>query len=108
LNADAPEQHEFLKQSGQADLTAGYASAVADADQIADHMRKEAERVERVTSLDAAIASLQEQCEHAAAIVRGTVTASETSRNRWREAWSGTGITPESPATMVGWLRRQK
>ena len=107
-NADAPQQHEFLKQTGQTDLAAGYEFTVADADQVADRMRAEAERVERVTSLNAAIAGLEEQREHAAAIVKSAVTASEELSRRWREAWSATGIAPESPTAMLAWMRRRE
>jgi hypothetical protein len=105
-NADAPEQHDFLTQSGQANLTAAYEVSTANADKIADRMRAEAERVERVASLGATIVDLEEQRKRADAVVAETATATEQLRSRWREAWLGVGIMPESPAAMLGWIRR--
>ena len=106
--ADAPEESEFLEQMGGKDLASGYGDAVKQADTFADRMREAAEQVERVAMLDVQIAAWEERRKEASLSLEKVLTEAERVRTGWVDAWTGAHITPGSPATMVGWLRKRE
>jgi uncharacterized protein YhaN len=88
-------------------LADAYEKSVADADAIADRLRREADRVAKLSS----ILAEQEGCRHRANQLK-TQQADLTARleawhQRWREPWQPAGIAPLSPKEMRAWLTRQ-
>jgi uncharacterized protein YhaN len=104
---DVAEERDFLARTGQSDLAAGYEGAVAGADDVADHIREEAERVNRVMNLDSEIARLALRCEEAQAVMDGALKNVAVLGERWAAVWSGCAIVPESPSAMLAWMRRR-
>ena len=104
---DVAEERDFLGRTGQTDLAVGYEGAVAEADHVADHIREEAERVNRVMTLDSEIARLTLRCEDARNGLTAALKVVESVRERWVKAWADCAIVPESPAAMLTWLRRR-
>ena len=105
--ADVEEERAFLARTGQTDLADGYEGAVTGADRVADRMREEAERVNRLMTLEQEISRLGVRCEEAR---NGLAEASKNAgavRTRWSEIWSGCEIVPESPSAMLAWVRRR-
>jgi uncharacterized protein YhaN len=79
---------------------------VADADVIADRLRREADRVAKL----AALLADKESSERRAAELEPTqselAARLKTWQEQWCEAWQVVGITPLSPKEMRGWLNR--
>jgi len=101
------EERDFLVRTGHSDLAVGYEGAVTGADRAADRMREEAERVNRLATLDQEIARLSVRVEEARNGMDEALRNSEAVRARWSGIWSGCGIAPESPSAMLAWLRRR-
>ncbi len=104
---DAAEQHDFLARSGHTDLAAGYEGTVVGADQVADRMREEAERVNRLMTLDTEIARLKLRCQDARNGIDEAQKSAEAVLARWVGIWSDCAIVPESPSAMLTWMRRR-
>ena len=87
------------------DVTArAYELAVAAADDVADRLRREAERVARLAKLLATQrAAATELANAAAAQAALDARASEVAR-AWSAEWAPAGITPRTPAEMRAWL----
>jgi uncharacterized protein YhaN len=87
-------------------LAEAYEQSVADADDIADRLRREADRVAKLAGLLAD----REGCEEKAKVLekqKASITARlEVCQRRWREAWQPAGIVPLSPKEMRAWLTR--
>jgi uncharacterized protein YhaN len=89
-------------------LDAAYESSVGCADDMADQMRREADRVaerERLllekSRVTARIIELEGQDAYLSA--EGKILVS-----RWQETWASCGVMPQSPREMVGWRIRQQ
>lgn len=104
---DVEEERDFLARTGHTDLAVGYEGEVVGADQVADRMREEAERVNRLMTLDEEIARLSARCEEAHTGMAEALKSCEAVRTRWSGIWSGCGILPESPSAMLTWVRRR-
>jgi len=101
------EERDFFARAGHTDLAHGYEEAVVGADRVADRMREEAERVNRLVTLDQEIERLNVRGEEARNGMDEALRESETVRARWLSIWSVCGITPESPSAMLAWQRRR-
>jgi uncharacterized protein YhaN len=90
---------------GQADV---YEQAVGDADDLADRLRREADRVQRQASLLArrdqlarALAALEaEECT--------AVQDEERLRAEWAALWQPCGLAPRTPKEMQAWAARHE
>lgn len=106
---DSQRLAEFLTHfPAQADLPAAYREAVAQADALADRLRREAHRVATRAGLqarrDAAarqVLALRPQADEARAQLRRLEQA-------WAECWRPAGIEPLSPREMRAWLVQQR
>jgi uncharacterized protein YhaN len=87
-------------------LVDAYEKSVADADVIADRLRREADRVAKL----AALLADKEGSERRAAELEATqselTVRLKAWQEQWREAWQVAGIAPLSPKEMRGWLNR--
>jgi uncharacterized protein YhaN len=97
-----------LKHGWYDDLAAGYELLVRAADELADRLRREAERVsEYARSLGERTRLRDEQAD----VQRKTDLAHEGRRSlesRWFELWAPLVIdSPKSPKEMLGWLKKQ-
>ena len=96
---------EFLSELP---LSEGFEQALKAADEHADRLRREAERV----SMLAALAAEREQlaAELASASTRSSELQERAARAQqaWQAAWRAAGIEPNSPVEMRAWLSRQR
>lgn len=84
-------------------LPDAYESAVAEADDIADRLRREAEAVERRASLEARIATLRDDLAERRS-TRGELAAARDSAGiEWAARWEPHGVEPGDPAEMEDW-----
>ncbi len=93
---------------GAANLAQAYAQTVAEADGLADRLRREAGRVASYAALKSRL-----QVAHAAeaeTLARIESLAEEQDRNAeaWRMVWLPLNITPGSPQDMRLWARRMQ
>lgn len=81
-------------------LQDAYADAVTTADEIADRLRRESERVARLAELH----GRQDRLHHELGGVEQAQSTLEKTRTTWQQAWSdiwsSVGITPATPAEM--------
>jgi uncharacterized protein YhaN len=90
------------------DLAEVYQDSVDHADEVADRLRREAERVTRQ-------ATWRAQREKAVKILTQLTAAKDTldaelhqHRGQWHDLWQSAGITPLSPREMYSWLNRHE
>ncbi len=105
---DTAAHAEFLNQFPDDDrLADAYHQSVGGADQVADQLRSDADRVATKAQL---------LKEHAQNLTREAALLAEvtdqdqvqqTNEQRWREVWSTLQIEPRSPVEMREWLREQ-
>lgn len=106
---DAAAQAEFLDQfPGNDDLSEAYHQSVEHADQIADQLRSDADRVatkaqllqQRERNLAGEAALLEEIAE--------LQQRQQATQERWHKLWTDLQINPRSPKEMSDWLRQQE
>jgi uncharacterized protein YhaN len=85
-------------------LPDAYEQSVTQADQTADRMYREADRVQKHAQLLAGI----EAAEASLTALRGRREAAQASKDtllvRWRELWAASGIEPLGPREMRAWI----
>ncbi len=64
--------------------------------------------MEQLAALDIEIAARVRRRAEAETAVATSLKAAEVVRKRWNATWSNCGVTPQSPAAMLGWLRRRQ
>ncbi|HPC33229.1 MAG TPA: AAA family ATPase [Syntrophales bacterium] len=85
-------------------LEDAYEVTVANADDIADRLRREAQRVHVLADLQAAERSLAEQREQIEAESARQVERENRIENEWQALWAPCDIKPHSPKEMRAWL----
>jgi uncharacterized protein YhaN len=88
-------------------LSQGFEQAALAADEHADRLRREAERVSTLAQLAAERERLTREGVALAATRAALQTRAAASDTAWKKAWAAAGIEPESPAEMRAWLARQ-
>jgi len=96
--------HDADSQRTGRDLAEAYADSVAQADEVADRLRREAERVTRQAALLAQREKATKTLEQLAAHRDALDAELRQQRQRWRSLWQPAGITPLSPREMRAWL----
>lgn len=81
-----------------------YEQQVEKADLIADRLRREAGRVNRVAALRARIESLEETIQEIIQQEEKIKTCQENLAARWQAEWESRQIKPLSPKEMLAWL----
>jgi uncharacterized protein YhaN len=88
------------------DLAAAYERSVRDADELADRLRREAERVHQKATFRARLRHLGGRLEALQAERSECGAAREALSDDWRGLWAACGIVPLTPREMRGWLER--
>jgi uncharacterized protein YhaN len=105
LDGEAMNQAAEARETSQA-IAAAYTDSVDQADEVADRLRREAERVTRQATLLAQREKLA-QTLHQLATHRNTVeTGLRLQQQQWCGLWQVAGIVPLSPRAMRTWLDR--
>ncbi|MCF6291103.1 MAG: AAA family ATPase [Desulfobacterales bacterium] len=81
-----------------------YEKNVAQADHIADRLRREAERVAKAASLRARIEGLEETIKEISRQERESADRAEELAAAWRAQWESIQVKPLSPKEMFAWL----
>ena len=102
------KQAEDVGRVDAASLAESYEQSVADADEIADRLRREAARVGERATLEAQREAARAEVEKS---TRALAAAAENLRGcdaAWEEKWRGLEGKPLSPSEMRSWLSRQR
>ena len=89
-------------------LADGLTRAVKAADEHADRLRREAERVSTLSALAAEHEQLDADLAALAAQQRSLEQQAARGEAAWFDAWRAAGIQPTSPLEMRAWLARQR
>jgi uncharacterized protein YhaN len=81
-----------------------YEAAVADADDIADRLRREADAVARGAALRANLERLNERIGRETEALERCTAERQELLHKWTEQWRPAGIEPAEPAGMGPWL----
>lgn len=99
----------FLQEfSPLTNLADAYRRSVEEADQIADRLRSDADRVATKAKIQA---DIEQRLTEAESLERELEVADADSlslESRWKELWAPLSITPLSPLEMRDWLRKQQ
>jgi uncharacterized protein YhaN len=105
LDGEAMGQHADVRETLPA-LAAAYADSVDQADEVADRLRREAERVTRQAALLAQREKLAQTLHQLATHRDAIETELRQQRQQWCGLWRAAGIVPLSPRAMRAWLDR--
>ena len=83
-------------------------AAIAEADERADALRAEADRVNRRARWEADRAQLIERKDELSAERDAALDDLETVRSAWSSSWSSTGVEPLSPREMLAWVQKRE
>jgi uncharacterized protein YhaN len=81
-----------------------YESAVGEADDLADRLRREADRVARQATLQAIHDRLARELSRLQTEQESLLRAEQQLTERWQACWSPCGFAPRTPAEMRSWL----
>lgn len=100
---------EFLERfPSSGNLREAFESSVHTADQIADQLRVDADRVASKCKLQAEMERSEVNGSRFEGEQRRVESLLENTRVRWEELWKPLGIAPLSPLEMRDWLRQQQ
>jgi uncharacterized protein YhaN len=104
----AGDAREILKTLQASTLPAAYERSVEQADEIADRLRREADRVAKRAKL----AADHETRTNQAATVRDMIAAATAELDEigreWLKSWEPASISPASPREMRAWIQDQR
>ena len=106
--ASAKQWHTAGDEPGVPDLAGRYEQAVRKADDLADRLRREANRVATRATLQAQRLSLQPQIAELTAQLADARLARQQPADEWVQGWRPLAIEPLPPREMRAWLRRQQ
>lgn len=86
-------------------LPEAYEKEVARADNLADRLRREADRVAKAAGLRARRESLEQALADIAQRRENLERRDGELQGTWQEQWTPSGIVPLSPGEMLAWLR---
>ncbi|MCG8557903.1 MAG: AAA family ATPase [Proteobacteria bacterium] len=88
------------------DRVLAYEQLVAETDEIADRLRREAGRVAKLAGLLAATSRHDNDSQRLQAEQRELTGSEQAGQRAWNELWSPRGLSPASPVEMRGWMAR--
>lgn len=83
-----------------------FEAAVSSADEVADRLRQEAQKVEQVAAASAREQKCLEQLKLHEEEGKRLQSLDEAWRREWAEAWRPAGVEPDSPRVMRSWLAK--
>ncbi len=99
----------FLQEFGPlTSLADAYRHSVEEADQIADRLRSDADRVATKAKIQADIEQRISEAESLEREIEVAEADCLSVESRWKELWEPLSITPRSPLEMRDWLRKQQ
>ncbi|MBX7166322.1 MAG: AAA family ATPase [Pirellulales bacterium] len=104
----APEQGEFLAACSRDNLPDAYAQCVQAADELADRLRREADRVADKARLSGQLDRARRRAADADMALQQTCEACARWQNQWVQLWEPLALAPLPPGEMRAWLRRQR
>lgn len=105
-SVDDGQVAEVFAGQSLAELPSAYKKAVEDADEIADRLRREADRVAEQAQLVATRDKCQSLIEKEHNDAAKAQSAGESLESQWRQNWAAAGIRPDTPREMRAWLRK--
>ncbi|MFO7876029.1 MAG: AAA family ATPase [Desulfovermiculus sp.] len=90
----------------EGNLIEHFEHTLQEVDTIADRLRRESDRVHTHARLAAQYDKTRQQRVALEEAERQAAATWEDLQARWHKAWSDTGIEPDDPRTMLGWLQR--
>ncbi|MFN0054494.1 MAG: AAA family ATPase [Planctomycetales bacterium] len=100
------EERLLLENREPGELSPAYERKVAEADDLADRLRREGEAVARKAQLLADEGAQRERCAALEADLNVAHTRRAQEEAQWHALWQPLGITPLPPAEMRDWARR--
>ncbi|MCU7859431.1 MAG: AAA family ATPase, partial [Candidatus Thiodiazotropha sp. (ex Lucinoma kastoroae)] len=95
---------EASNHQGEETLPDVFENHLAGADEVSDRLRREADRVHTLASLQAKQEGGQRQAEEIAGQLEATNAEKDQLDADWRELWAPCQIVPRSPREMRAWL----
>jgi uncharacterized protein YhaN len=89
---------------GEGILPDAFENRLAGADEVSDRLRREADRVHALASLQAKQEGGHRKAEKLAEQLEATVAEKEQLVADWQELWASCQIVPRTPREMRGWL----
>lgn len=83
-----------------------YEDSVRTADEVADRLRIEAERVHKYANLSAQAEKFEEKIQQSMKFREKTDKQLKQIEKSWQEVWRDCGLKPLTPGEMRGWLER--
>ncbi len=87
-------------------LASAYEQSVDKADQVSDHLRREAKRVAEKAALEDRIRALLEKVDELALTKNALTQDREQYAHEWSALWQSLAVEPLSPQEMIEWLER--
>lgn len=100
------EEDDLAAYAPDGDAAAIYEGQVAEADQVADTLRSESQKVLQHARLENGLQQADADLEAIAEQLAQQDRDREALLTEWRDAWTEVGIDPLSPDEMREWLRR--
>jgi uncharacterized protein YhaN len=98
---------EFVRHFSAADeLSLAFQQAMHDADELADALRQDADRVATKAKLELDLEQLQMRHARRQSDMQQAQQERQTLHQRWCQSWQAWGFSPLSPAEMQDWLRQ--
>jgi len=101
-----PGPADLSQEPGSLELAGLHERAVAEVDELADRLRREAERVQRQARLLARERRLADDLAGLERAAADIVAESERAEAAWRALWAPAGFAAGPPAEMRAWLAR--
>jgi uncharacterized protein YhaN len=102
------EKEEIEAFAGAESLDKAYETSVHAADEVADRLRMEADRVAQHAAWIAQRDRTREQVNRVNEEIRNLTTRKDGLKAEWRELWLALGIDPLSPEEMRNWIQKQR
>lgn len=100
---ETPDESEIEGFAESGSLADGFERLVRVADDMADELRRESDRVAQLQQLRSEAARLDDEVNAKKDRLTALMADREAWGKRWREAWEPTGLEPLFPVEMLAW-----
>lgn len=101
LHGEEPDLTEYAPEG---DVGTVYEGQVQGADELADRLRREAQRVEQRALLESKLQTTREHLAKVREQLRRQIAQIEEGEELWKQQWAEAGIGPLRPTEMLEWL----